>query len=167
MYKDDDKRKEKLLIREQLVWESDFIGENSGYYSREFHENDTNGFNVSAFFVPVTWCVYRKMYVSAAVLAVIKLLLFFTGFNFIFNLTPMIFMGLYANSLYKTYVMEELYKVKDCTNDTRYEAFQKRGGTNMLAAAAVLILFVILYFCGFSHFVITVWNNSRVSSFVN
>ncbi len=148
--------------------ERNFVAENYSYYEdcfdRFYNEGGKISFNWAAFLVPVSWCVYRKMYSVAAVAGVVRMLIFLTDAPMVLCFVPMLALGLYGSYIYKGYVLEETYKVKDADEVEKKKACKIKGGTDMLLAAIVFIFFVMMYCYDGGRFMVNMWDNSRVSS---
>nr|WP_314461306.1 DUF2628 domain-containing protein [uncultured Clostridium sp.] len=122
-----------------------FVGDNYQYYKNQWHDNkeqqNFKSWNWSAFFFPIYWLAFRKMYLEAFLFG---LLSFFTAIIPGGGLVLHILVGIYANSYYRN---KEKKIIAQTSQMTQWEAVQyikKHGGTNVLGIFVTLLITVSL-----------------------
>jgi hypothetical protein len=129
-----------------------FIGNNADKYIMHFNQFNLNGIDKfsftwhwPAFFVPVWWMVYRKLYLWA-------LLSFLLSFVFLFipcvgPILQLLFFALIANYLYYKHVRQKIAAINQSpmSNITRRLELTRAGGVNLGVAivVSILLFFVI------------------------
>ncbi|NNJ31066.1 DUF2628 domain-containing protein [Lacrimispora defluvii] len=122
-----------------------FVGENYVYYEKQWRgrmiQQNFSSWNWAAFFFPLYWLVYRKMYFEGFVFGVISLFgMIFPGIGLILH----ILVGIYANSYYRKMELRVLAQTSQLTEWEATQYIKKHGGTNVLGIFIALIIEVIL-----------------------
>ena len=122
-----------------------FVGENYVYYEKQWRgrmiQQNFSSWNWAAFFFPLYWLVYRKMYFEGFVFGVISLFgMIFPGIGLILH----ILVGIYANSYYRKMELKVLSQTSQLTEWEATQYIKKHGGTNVLGIFIALIIVVLL-----------------------
>lgn len=132
-----------------------FIYKNTEYYNEKFNQITKTGskrtWNWSAFFLPTSWLLYRKMYVQFGIMFLI-----FVVVNGILSSLPWgggilslgvnIVFAMYANSLYLDYIQKKLSKIDSMGYESKESIIRKKGGTNIVFPLIVeLLLFIGIF----------------------
>lgn len=121
------------------------IGPNADYYTRKFREMDSKNskasWNWPAFLIAPFWCVYRKMYIHAAILFVaaavlgqmgpLGLLAAWAGF-FVF--------GLFANHLYREYLKKVTDFASHISEPAKAKYLNAHSGADMNKAVLICVI---------------------------
>ena len=129
-----------------------FIGEKyASYYQAQFEKitpkKQYAGFNVAAFFLGVIWLFYRKMYsygfMSIALIVFIGIVEALLGIDSSgANIGLAIAFGMLGNTLYKHHVDKQITKIRQFGNGNVATELENRGGTNLLAGAILLAIWL-------------------------
>lgn len=122
-----------------------FVGENYVYYEKQWRgrmiQQNFSSWNWAAFFFPLYWLVYRKMYFEGFVFGVISLCgTIFPGIGLILH----ILVGIYANSYYRKMELKVLAQTSQLTEWEATQYIKKHGGTNVLGIFIALMIEVLL-----------------------
>ncbi len=122
-----------------------FVGENYVYYEKQWRgrmiQQNFSSWNWAAFFFPLYWLVYRKMYFEGFAFGVISLFgAIFPGIGLILH----ILVGIYANSYYRKIELKVLAQTPQLTEWEATQYIKKHGGTNVLGIFIALIIEVII-----------------------
>lgn len=122
-----------------------FVGENYVYYEKQWRgrmiQQNFSSWNWAAFFFPLYWLVYRKMYFEGFAFGVISLFgAIFPGIGLILH----ILVGIYANSYYRKIELKVLAQPPQLTEWEATQYIKKHGGTNVLGIFIALIIEVII-----------------------
>lgn len=122
-----------------------FVGENYVYYEKQWRgrmiQQNFSSWNWAAFFFPLYWLVYRKMYFEGFAFGVISLFgAIFPGIGLILH----ILVGIYANSYYRKIELKVLAQTPQLTEWEATQYIEKHGGTNVLGIFIALIIEVII-----------------------
>jgi len=127
-----------------------FVGENYGYYEKQWRgrmmQQNFSSWNWAAFFFPLYWLVYRKMYLEGFLFGVITL---FTPIIPGSGLILHILVGVYANSYYRKKELKVLAQTPQLTEWEAIQYIKKHGGTNVLGIFIALLITVFLAFSVF------------------
>jgi hypothetical protein len=146
-----------------------FVGKESDTYLRKWREalddnTKSKGFNWAAFFFAGFWLAYRKMYKVAIILLSIIIAesiledIIFVGIldyietpamlDRIIAITVAAICGVQGNKWYLTHTLRNISAIKNQgLPEAEYSAaLSKTGGTNLLAAFGMLILFIAIMF---------------------
>lgn len=127
-----------------------YVQENISFYRESFdymYEYETKiAWNWGAFFFPILWCWYRKLYLPALVNTVIYILAVFSDRVFLATACQMVFMGLYGTNIYRRHVVEEIAEIKDSYfEENQLGACRKMGGVDLLLVIVSIITNLLLY----------------------
>ena len=129
-----------------------FIGANYDFYLKKFKVQEVSESNLTwnwpAFLVSVYWFAYRKLYVHAAIMVAITIVLgFLGGFGTLIGLGLSFYVGLNSNAFYRNYVQSNIDEVKELGDEDRQKHYNAKGGTSTLAVIITLsITFFITLF---------------------
>lgn len=143
-----------------------FFQKETAYYHAKlerFNNGDKYMFNLAAFVFGITWMLYRKMYIEAAVLfgiiffeGLVEQLLFgsnseYQFISLIINLVTAFAFGTLANFFYlqKAKRAVEHTKVQFSNQEERIGFLKKTGGTNTLAFVIVTFCVMVIITCIF------------------
>ncbi|QDV38534.1 DUF2628 domain-containing protein [Tautonia plasticadhaerens] len=149
-----------------------FVGSNADYYLRRWthlleRESAGAGFNLAAFLLSGFWLVYRKMYrVTAIFFAVILLesvveeVIFVVvlgneavpaGRGLVVGLVAAIVCGSYGNRWYYSHARRVISDVRaqGLGEQAVAGALARRGGTSLVAAIGLFVLFLVVTFAVF------------------
>lgn len=125
-----------------------FMGPNSNFYFTKFAEMPPLGdynpsWNWSAFFFGLWWLLYRKMYLYGviawvATLAISSMTMGAGG------IVTMVLIGLFANSVYRKFVREEIAKTAGMDPAARKNLLAMKGGVTWTPVIIALVIFVLL-----------------------
>ncbi|RUM59330.1 MAG: DUF2628 domain-containing protein [Persephonella sp.] len=106
--------------------------------------------NWPAFFFPIHWLAYRKMYSYLFIFFIPYLLFAILGIDIILRFI----LGIYGNYLYAKHTYKKLKKLKITANsDEEFKnLIEKKGGTSVLSVLIVIIIPILLI----AFFVITI-----------
>jgi len=149
-----------------------FVGESSHYYLPKFKELKTTGHNVinwSAFFLEFLFLIYRKMYLTAAIIFILSNLLsigllFLTIGGNPANLNPQtinmvsmvtngltiairFFIGFSFNRMYMNRCFKKIRELKEKHGDDQsayYGALTKAGSVSRKAVITVAVIYIVL-----------------------
>lgn len=129
-----------------------FVGEKKEHYYiprfKQFIESESKvGWNWPAFFVPVYWLLYRKMYLHVVILyclyIVIGVLSIFVSYAGVLEFVLVFGMPLFANYIYLNHARK---KIASCdgilSQEESMEKIKKLGGTNALIVIILLLISV-------------------------
>lgn len=126
-----------------------FVGKNSQYYQNKFDTITKTGskttWNWAAFFLNIYWLLYRKMYLQAGGLFLVKVVLNFIPYiGWLVSIGVSIAFSMYANSIYLDHVQKKLSEINTLDYSQREFDILKKGGTNIILPLAIVIgMFVI------------------------
>ena len=128
-----------------------FIQSNQPFYILKFQKmqmsNSTTSWNWCSFLFGAYWLAYRKMYGIAAAYVVISFVLgLIPGLGTILELAMSICAGIFGNHFYKQYIDGELQTARNMDPISKNAYIAKKGGTNIGAVFAVLIIMLVLGF---------------------
>ncbi len=121
-----------------------FILKNPEYYDMKFKQMDRTvnkrTWNWSAFLIPVSWLLYRKMYVQALIMFIVRGVLAFIPFiNIILNCAIYIGFGMYANSMYREHINKQFIEIELSGVENREMMIRKKGGTSIVLPIAIVV----------------------------
>ncbi|MBE5994599.1 MAG: DUF2628 domain-containing protein [Paenibacillaceae bacterium] len=121
-----------------------FVGDNYVYYEKQWRgrmiQQNFSSWNWAAFFFPLYWLVYRKMYLEGVIFGLISLLgAIIPGIGLIMH----ILVGIYANSYYRKMELKVLAQTTQLTEWEAIQYIKKHGGTNVLG---IFVTFLIMAF---------------------
>ncbi len=126
-----------------------FVGENEGYYEAAWFGANGTKFNWVAFFFPLPWFIYRKMYGVAglfflALLIGVVLSIFLP--EIVIGVLAGAICGFLGNRWYFKHVQRKVALVqwKEPDKEKRLEILKKRGGVNLGGAIAVGFIGLVL-----------------------
>ena len=130
-----------------------YVQDNEEYYIKKIRtmkmNRQTSSWNWVAFFFPMYWALYRKMYPLGAALFGVSLITRFIPFvGGLISLGVSIYMGIMGNHLY-TQQMEKVFIEAShlgLTGNERMTFLNKRGGTNGTIVLILIFISVIMYF---------------------
>ncbi|MEG2983418.1 MAG: DUF2628 domain-containing protein [Peptostreptococcaceae bacterium] len=134
-----------------------FVGKNSQYYQNKFDTITKTGskttWNWAAFFLNIYWLLYRKMYLQAGGLFLVKVVLNFIPYiGWLVSIGVSIAFSMYANSIYLDHVQKKLSEINTLDYSQREFDILKKGGTNIVLPLAIVIgifIIVIIAIVGF------------------
>ena len=118
---------------------SSFLGKNQAYYFTQFNKmkdfNKNTSWNWGAFFFPVIWFAYRKMYLLAVIIAVISTVLnSMLSSAFVGNLIVGVALGLFANIKYLEYIQNTFIEADNLQSESSRRSYlEEKSGTSTLA----------------------------------
>lgn len=129
-----------------------FVGAKyESYYQAQFEKitpkKQYAGFNIAAFFLGVVWLFYRKMYSYGfmaigliVVIGMVEILLGIKGSGTSIGLA--VLFGMFGNTLYKHHVDQQIAKIRQLRRGSANTELESRGGTNLLAGAILLTIWL-------------------------
>lgn len=122
-----------------------FVGNNNEYYKNKWRDKPERqnfaSWNWPAFFFPVYWLAYRKMYFEALLYGVISLLsVIIPGSGLILRIV----VGIYANSYYRKKGMRIIIQTSGMTDGEAGLYISKHGGTSVLSIFITILITVFL-----------------------
>ena len=130
-----------------------FVQDNDEYYIKKIRtmklNRQTSSWNWVAFFFPMYWAVYRKMYPLGAGLLGVSLITRFIPFvGGLISLGVSIYMGIMGNHLYTQHMEKTFLEANTLglTGNDRMTFLNKRGGTNGTIVLILILVSIILYF---------------------
>ena len=143
------------------------IGRRADFYLAKWSATEVGGFNWAAFFVALPWLAYRKMYRNAATLAavacvesVLQELLFVSwlgrevprAVDRAVAIAVCVVCGRLGNGWYRSHVRRLVLEARTTEPDeaARLALLARRGGTSLLAAIGVTVLFFAVLFVAFA-----------------
>lgn len=146
-----------------------FVGDNIDHYRRKWTDDSGRdrmmSFNWVAFFFPVYWFGYRKLYFLVFLLAMANLfvdyLLYLFGYEyyvtstigdpvtfFIVNAIMSLFIGFSANTLYRKRAERIVHKTRESTTNQhqRVALYLKKGQTSGFGIFLAIVMMSVLYF---------------------
>ena len=130
-----------------------FVQDNDEYYIKKIRtmklNRQTSSWNWVAFFFPMYWAVYRKMYPLGAGLLGVSLITRFIPFvGGLISLGVSIYMGIMGNHLYTQHMEKAFLEANTLglTGNDRMTFLNKQGGTNGTIVLILILVSVILYF---------------------
>lgn len=149
---------------EQTALEKDigmFVQQNKAYYAEQWQNLDNGklAFNVIAFFLPIFWLGYRRMYRHIGMIALMYLVIDIGLFIFIsessslnlldsfYTLGIGIFYGLFANKLYKKHVQRRVNKIRTVASDEqeKEKMLQQQGGGSGYGVLGAIVMIFLIY----------------------
>jgi hypothetical protein len=128
-----------------------FVGKNWEYYSRKWEAmhsgNRRMSWNWPAFFLPVFWLAYRKMYWQACLFSVVAVVLDMIHVPAMGGIKLLYFISFaaFANHVYRQHVSAKLKQIRETNSPEQAQLeLQRQGGTNAWAAIGVLVIIVLL-----------------------
>lgn len=146
---------EKIIKNKQA-----YVQENFAYYKTEWERMNKgkSSFNLAAFFIPILWLGYRKMYKPIIVIALLYLVITIlnitdsqTGWlRFIdafYTLMISFFCGFLGNTMYKKQTEIQVEAVLNDTIDQhdREKKLNKRGGVSGVGILIAVLLVICTY----------------------
>lgn len=124
---------------------NEFLGTNQGYYFGEFNKmramNKTSSWNWVAFFFPILWLAYRKMYLLSLFTFVISAVLGSMGMGVIANWAINIMWGFYGNVKYLEYMQNSFIEADMLDRGQGPDFYLKsKGGTSTVALVVTALL---------------------------
>lgn len=121
-----------------------YVGKHREYYASKFRKmkstDKKNSWNWCAFFFIEVWLIYRKMYIEAAIVAIV---LTFTE-SFLLLCVVIILLGIYGNYMYMKHIERLVAREKMlASGHDRENYIDKNKGTSKVA---VFVLLLILFF---------------------
>ena len=125
-----------------------FVGSNFEKYRYKFHELSQNDgkyklqWHWPAFFVPLPWLIYRKLYVFAAVVFILQVVT-----PSLMSIVISLSMGALANYLYYKHITQRIGKITSSADERRNEIMIEGGNNSMLVTigATVLLGFLMMF----------------------
>ena len=122
-----------------------FVGRNTLYYEEKWNSVPGKaGFNLAAFFLGSIWAVYRRMYLEAAIVWVIAVVLEYIFRGGWSGLGGALFFGLGGNEVYRRKLIRLLKKTEGLGREEQQALLKKKGGTNFPAAVVFSIVAICL-----------------------
>lgn len=125
---------------------SEFLGSNQDYYFSQFNKmkslDKSTSWNWVAFFFPILWLAYRKMYVMAILTFVVSSILG-SAMNAVFglNIALALLWGFFGNVKYLEYIENAFIEAEMMDNkNSRASYLKSRGGTNVMALVIIGLL---------------------------
>lgn len=130
------------------------IGENSQYYLNQFSKikmaNRKETWNWAAFFLAPYWMIYRKMYSYGIACMVISYVLNLLGpYGRMAQIGLWVCAGIYANFVYLLYLETKVNESRSMIEPMKSQFLANEGNTNVGAAIAAAILYVMIPHFGF------------------
>lgn len=135
-----------------------YIGNNSTYYMQKWdsHSDSTfKGLNFAAFFVPLEWMAYRKMY-AEAILCYSAGVIILIGVDFLLGMSGAdgrgigsvfkLLIGIFGNTLYRKKALRVLHKTNNMNDLERIGYLRDKGGVSVAACIICLIIEFIIVF---------------------
>ncbi len=99
--------------------------------------------NWPAFFFPIPWLAYRKMYSYLFIFLIPYIILAILGIDILLRFI----LGIYGNYLYAKHTYKKLKELKiRANNDEEFKnLIEKKGGTSVLAVIMVIIIPILLF----------------------
>ena len=125
---------------------SNFLTSNQDYYFAQFNKmrdfNKNTSWNWVAFFFPVIWFAYRKMYLLAVLVAVASSVLnSILSSAFVGNLVVGVALGLFGNIKYLEHMQNTFIEAEALRSESSRQSYlNEKGGTSMLAAFVAFIV---------------------------
>lgn len=130
-----------------------FIGPESSYYLEKFSMMPTQNdfaptWNWPGFLFGLWWLLYRKMYIYAALawVGTIVLSSITAGAG---GIVAMVLIGVFANSLYRKFVREEIAKTAGYDDVTRRQMLATKGGVTwipvIIATVACVLIGIVVF----------------------
>lgn len=124
---------------------SAFLQKNIAFYKYKWskHENkQLRGWNWAAFFFPIEWLVYRKMYAEAASILFVSVVIQYLT-HIPFRLLDLV-IALVGNALYYKKYMRMLKKTNDMTHDSGIEYLNQKGGVSAISLAICIVMELVI-----------------------
>lgn len=122
-----------------------FVGKNSHYYRSKWEKSTDDrmfqSWNWAAFLFPFFWFAYRRMYIEAFFLFLAS------AFSLLIPLSGLgikIFVGLYANSLYRRKALKVIRNTNGMLESDARIYIEKNGGTSIISVFTAIFLSLIL-----------------------
>ena len=133
------------------------VQEKTYYYDLKMTRLNLSGgkvsWNGSAFFLPVLWMAYRKMYLYALISLIISIAITMIGwipstagwvFQIIFGIAYHVCAGIFANYIYKYHIENVYQSGASMDADGQWEFYRKRGGTSRTAVVVACVIMWIV-----------------------
>lgn len=122
-----------------------FVGNNYQYYKSKWRDKlerqNFASWNWSAFFFPVYWLAYRKMYLEAFLYGVISLFtVIIPGSGLILHIV----VGIFANSYYRKKGLKIIVQTSGMTEGEAGQYISRHGGTSVLSIFITILITVFL-----------------------
>lgn len=122
-----------------------FVGKNYEYYKSKWHNKQKfenfASWNWPAFFFPVYWLAYRKMYLEAFIYGVLSLfLVIIPGSGLILHIVT----GIFANSYYHKKWLKIVAKTSKMTESELKQYISKHSGTSILSIFITILVIIFL-----------------------
>ncbi|MHC1747227.1 MAG: DUF2628 domain-containing protein [Cellulosilyticaceae bacterium] len=122
-----------------------FVGNNYEYYKNKWHnkQNFENfaSWNWPAFFFPVYWLAYRKMYLEAFLYGLLSLFfMIIPGSGLILHIVS----GIFTNSYYHKNWLKIVAKTSKMTESESEQYISKHGGTSVLNIFITILVTIFL-----------------------
>jgi Zn-dependent protease len=158
----------KEVSNEQL---EKFVGKAFSFYQQKWQKskddnNNPMSWNMAAFFLGVSWMIYRKMYKYALIAVGViifesmleEMLGFTLAMTYGVNIAIALFFGFYGNAIYQRHVNNKINEINTSYPPQQVETeIEKQGGVNMSFAIAISLFFILLAVAVF-------WSSSTVVS---
>ena len=107
---------------------------------KDFNKNTS--WNWGAFFFPVIWFAYRKMYLLAVIIAVISTVLnSMLSSAFVGNLIVGVALGLFANIKYLEYIQNTFIEADNLQSESSRRSYlEEKSGTSTLALVIAILV---------------------------
>lgn len=138
------------------------VRNNTAYYDFKWGKakdpEKGNGWNWIAFFFPLLWLAYRKMYKLFIIIALVGVPTLITSvfidipmwIDFIVYFGTMLFTGWQGNRLYYKHTVRVLHKAKELSDAQHNYYFQTKGGTHVgIMLGLNALLFVVFGAAGY------------------
>lgn len=128
---------------------SNFLSSNQAYYFSQFNKmkklNKNTSWNWVAFFFPIPWLAYRKMYIMAILTFVVSSILGTTLLNVAFgmNILLSLLWGFFGNIKYMEYIENSFIEAHRMgSRISRASYLESKGGTNLVALLIIGLLVI-------------------------
>lgn len=133
------------------------VRNNNAYYDFKWGKakdpEKENSWNWVAFFFPLFWLAYRKMYKLFCIIALVGVPTLITSvfidiplwIDVIVYLGTMLFTGWQGNRLYYKHVVRVLHEAKELPDAQQHYYFQTRGGTHVGIMIGLNVLLVVVF----------------------
>lgn len=125
---------------------SNFIESKQDYYFSEFNKmrdlNKNQSWNWAAFFFPVVWLAYRKMYLLAVIVAItISVINSVVPSLFMAGIIVHVLMGLFGNIKYMEHIQNSIVEAEKFSSESSRRSYLlEKGGVSMLGLIIALLL---------------------------
>ena len=137
-----------------------YVQNNYPYYEKEWRRIDKGefSFNLAAFFLPIIWLGYRKIYRPIIVIALVYLIITILNIteapstwlrviDSFYTLMISFFFGFQGNKLYKKEADTQIERVKRVSTniEEKKKTLNKKGGISALGIVFAVLLVICVY----------------------